>query len=89
MSVALETAQIVGFPLDRIVLFNVKGISDQVNKGRHETVSSLLEFGLRNKTQFVERKLAPGEGKTKLAFLSFSSGTTGRPKVPEFVSLCT
>ncbi|KAJ7935445.1 hypothetical protein B0H13DRAFT_1854115 [Mycena leptocephala] len=35
--------------------------------------------GLQMKA-FSERKLRPGEGKTKLAFLSFSSGTTGTPK---------
>lgn len=29
---------------------------------------------------YTERALRPGEGKTKLAFLSFSSGTTGKPK---------
>lgn len=30
---------------------------------------------------FLERDLAPGEGKTKVALLSWSSGTTGNPKV--------
>ena len=30
---------------------------------------------------YVEYKLKPGEGKTAIAFLCFSSGTTGNPKV--------
>lgn len=41
----------------------------------------LVEEGLARPTSFVERTLAPGEAKTKLAFLSCSSGTTGKPKV--------
>jgi 4-coumarate--CoA ligase len=48
------------------------------------TVQSLIERGLGdlndNGPQFIERRLQKGEAKTKLAFLSFSSGTTGRPK---------
>jgi len=35
---------------------------------------------LRKDPSFVERHLNPGEAKTKIAFLCFSSGTTGRPK---------
>lgn len=49
------------------------------------TVQSLIERGLgdlnANGPHFVERKLGKDEAKTKLAFLSFSSGTTGKPKV--------
>ena len=49
------------------------------------TVQSLIERGLGDLTvkgpRFVERMLQKGEAKTKLAFLSFSSGTTGKPKV--------
>lgn len=49
------------------------------------TVQHLIERGIgelnANGPAFVERRLAKGEAKTKVAFLSFSSGTTGRPKV--------
>ncbi|KAF8968998.1 phenylacetyl-CoA ligase [Flammula alnicola] len=86
LPIALEAAHDAGLSPDRIILFDVKGIPEKVREN-HETVSSLLEFGLRNKTNYTERSLAPGEGKTKLAFLSFSSGTTGRPKavaIPHF-----
>ncbi|KAL5494986.1 hypothetical protein ACEPAI_448 [Sanghuangporus weigelae] len=44
------------------------------------TISSLVKEGLSKPHYFKERKLSPGEGKSKLAFLSFSSGTTGKPK---------
>ncbi|KAF8332096.1 amp dependent CoA ligase [Cantharellus anzutake] len=39
----------------------------------------LTEYNVEGKV-FPERRLAKGEAKTKLAFLSFSSGTTGKPK---------
>ncbi|KAF8315906.1 phenylacetyl-CoA ligase [Clavulina sp. PMI_390] len=48
------------------------------------TIQSLIERGLSDLNtkgpHFVERKLGKGEAKTKVALLSFSSGTTGRPK---------
>ncbi|KAH9915423.1 amp dependent CoA ligase [Fomitopsis serialis] len=36
--------------------------------------------GSKKPKSYTERKLRPGEGKTKIAFLNFSSGTTGLPK---------
>ncbi|KAF8315907.1 amp dependent CoA ligase [Clavulina sp. PMI_390] len=48
------------------------------------TTQSLIDRGLGDLNtkgpHFVERKLSKGEAKTKVALLSFSSGTTGRPK---------
>ncbi|KAH8992514.1 amp dependent CoA ligase [Lactarius akahatsu] len=43
----------------------------------------LITYGLAHQPYFVERALRPGEGRTKIAFLSFSSGTTGKPKAVE------
>ncbi|KAF8904128.1 phenylacetyl-CoA ligase, partial [Gymnopilus junonius] len=86
LATALDTARKAGLAEDRIVLFDTNNITTDMYK-KYETVGNLFEFGLRNKTSFTERTLAPGEGKTKLAFLSFSSGTTGRPKavaIPHF-----
>ena len=80
LPIALKAARAAGLSSDRIVLFNAKDISHEVYQN-HETVGGVLEFGLRNKTVYTDRILGPGEGRTKLAFLSFSSGTTGRPKV--------
>lgn len=75
LKTALSAAQIVGLPAERIVLLN------SASQAPHSTLSELVAEGLAKEPGFVERRLAPGEGKTKLAFLSFSSGTTGKPKV--------
>ncbi|PPQ93094.1 hypothetical protein CVT25_003126 [Psilocybe cyanescens] len=86
LSIALDAAREARLSPGRVVLFDTKGISEETYRN-HETVGSLVEFGLRNKISYSERILASGEGKTKLAFLSFSSGTTGRPKavaIPHF-----
>ncbi|EPQ60488.1 acetyl-CoA synthetase-like protein [Gloeophyllum trabeum ATCC 11539] len=74
LSTAITAASSAGIPVDRIVLF------DDASQGRHRTVQHLIDVGLTKTPSFVERRLAPGEAKKKLAFLSFSSGTTGKPK---------
>jgi 4-coumarate--CoA ligase len=76
---ALVAAQQVGIPFDRVVpLDAVRGPrSSSVAPDLHQ----LVAYGLAHPPNFVERRLRPGEGKTKVAFLSFSSGTTGKPKV--------
>lgn len=68
---ALSAARTAGIPSDRVITF---GESTQ------PTVDSIIQLGLRNEPAFVERRLKKGEGKTKVAFLNFSSGTTGKPK---------
>ncbi|KAG2065596.1 acetyl-CoA synthetase-like protein [Suillus decipiens] len=74
--VALSSAHTAGVSTDRIILFDVQD-ADITHK---LTVQVLISQGLASVSNFTERKLAPGEGKTKVAFLNFSSGTTGRPK---------
>ncbi|KAI0827404.1 amp dependent CoA ligase [Trametes gibbosa] len=74
LPIALEAARSAGIPPDRVVVFDAAPGADNV------TVHALVAEGLELTQQFVERRLQPGEGKRKLAFLSFSSGTTGRPK---------
>ena len=55
--------------------------------GGFTTLEGLITIGLTKYNVegkiFLERRLTKGEAKTKLAFLSFSSGTTGKPKVRE------
>lgn len=68
---ALGAARAARIPSDRVITF---GESTQ------PTVESIIQLGLRNEPAFVERRLKKGEGKTKVAFLNFSSGTTGKPK---------
>ncbi|KAI6122457.1 hypothetical protein EDD16DRAFT_1859409 [Pisolithus croceorrhizus] len=56
------------------------------------TVQSLITLGLASPPSFTERKLNPGEGKTKVAFVSLSSGTTGKPKaiaIPHYTPIAT
>ncbi|KAJ3512385.1 hypothetical protein NLJ89_g3551 [Agrocybe chaxingu] len=86
LPIAVVAAREAGLPKDRIILFDTSSISKEMPDS-YGTVERLLEFGLSNKKTYSERKLVPGEGRTKLAFLSFSSGTTGRPKavaIPHF-----
>lgn len=66
-------------PLDRIVL--LESVPGKDNSVEFATVTRLIEASAKAKKTYTERKLKKGEGKTKLAFLSFSSGTTGLPKV--------
>ncbi|KDQ25943.1 hypothetical protein PLEOSDRAFT_1045992 [Pleurotus ostreatus PC15] len=80
---AVAAARRVNIPLSRVVLF---GAASELSP-ESATVDELARQGLLSRETFVERRLAPGEGKTKLAFLSFSSGTTGKPKavaIPHF-----
>lgn len=75
---ALGAAKKVGLPADRIVLFLEAKPTTSV--GDFLNVDSLVREGLNSKPNFTEKQLAPGENKTKIAFYSFSSGTTGKPK---------
>ncbi|GLB45474.1 putative AMP-binding enzyme [Lyophyllum shimeji] len=78
LDTARSAARATKFPSDKIVLLNT-GTS---SPGNVLTVNTLIQQGLSipKDQAFVERRLRPGEAKTKLAFLSFSSGTTGKPK---------
>jgi 4-coumarate--CoA ligase len=76
LATALSAARVAGLPSDRIVLLNSGCLGPNL-----VTVDNLINEGLKTESTFVERKLRAGEAKTKLAFLSFSSGTTGKPKV--------
>ncbi|KAJ3556064.1 hypothetical protein NM688_g2238 [Phlebia brevispora] len=73
---AEQAARDAGIPPERVVL--IDSLTD--NRTSHITLESLVHAGLSKHPLFVERQLRPGEGKTKIALLCFSSGTTGRPK---------
>ena len=72
-----------GLPLDRVVWFNTNTNPGSVlARPSSTTVGDLVGLGLKNPAwHFTEKTLGPGEGRTKVAFLNFSSGTTGKPKV--------
>ncbi|KAJ7505503.1 hypothetical protein B0H11DRAFT_1796321 [Mycena galericulata] len=76
LDTSVAAAQAVGLPLDRILVFDVPGNALPVNL---VTVDNLVKRGLRMNA-CSERRLESGDGKAKLALLSFSSGTTGTPK---------
>ena len=75
LHVALEAARICGIPGGHIILF------DPVADSPYDNMQDLVKFGLGQVQQFTPLRLPRAGAKTKLAFLSFSSGTTGRPKV--------
>ena len=75
---ALEATRQSGVAADHIILIDELKSKSPVP---FPTISNLVKDGLSEPLSFKERRLSPGEGKTKVAFLSFSSGTTGKPKV--------
>jgi hypothetical protein len=90
LDVALRAAQLYGLPDDRIVLLDKpshKAVSDIRQSASaaftHRTINvpDLITRGLGQPSAFTDLALKPGEGKTKVALLSWSSGTTGTPKV--------
>lgn len=74
LQIALDAAKDSGLPSTSIIVI------DTPPNVSYPTLDILVREGLSKPPTFVERKLNPGEAKTKLALLSFSSGTTGRPK---------
>lgn len=72
LQTAQAAAKIVGISQDRIILIQKMPNSTNV------TLDELVEFGSNQHSNVVPIRLRPGEGKTRLAFLSFSSGTTGQ-----------
>jgi 4-coumarate--CoA ligase len=78
LEAAQAAAQKAGIPSDRVVLF--ERLPNTI-PAYTVVLQDLVTEGLSRNPSFVERQLEPGEAKTKLAFLCFSSGTTGKPKV--------
>ncbi|KAG6894707.1 hypothetical protein C0992_005030, partial [Termitomyces sp. T32_za158] len=69
---AHSAAQKAKLPLNRLVMFDTPPQSPD----NYLKIGALIHKGLTSLPAFVERKLNSGEAKTKLAFLSFLSGTT-------------
>ncbi|KAI8664708.1 hypothetical protein NCS56_00904500 [Fusarium sp. Ph1] len=76
LDVALAAAKSVGILHDRIFILSVPG-SDK--KAPFKTIDDLVEEG-RNLPKLQPLNWAPGQGARQVAFLSFSSGTSGLPK---------
>ncbi len=82
LDISLKAARLYGLPDDRVVLFDSPRHTPEPQSAR-ETVSSLIKKGLNEPCSFVEPIFRAGEGKTRVALLAWSSGTTGPPKVGE------
>ncbi|TFK68434.1 phenylacetyl-CoA ligase [Pluteus cervinus] len=82
LETALSAAREANIPLNRIITFNRTGTHSNTSPeaSQFATIDEVVEQGQRIPIGFKEHKLGKGEAKTKLAFLSFSSGTTGKPK---------
>ncbi|KAJ8083729.1 hypothetical protein PM082_002495 [Marasmius tenuissimus] len=78
LQTAASAAKRAGLSDDRIIVIPGSGTGID-----NTTTDQLAAFGASQPEVFRERKLHPGEAKTKRAFLSFSSGTTGKPKAVE------
>ncbi|CUA71013.1 isoleucyl-tRNA synthetase [Rhizoctonia solani] len=80
IEVALEAAQEAGIERSKIIV--LLSADAQLNASVREflTIDQLVNEGLTSQEHFKEKRLSPGENKTKIALYSFSSGTTGRPK---------
>jgi acyl-CoA synthetase (AMP-forming)/AMP-acid ligase II len=81
LPIALAAAEKTGIPRTRIAVFDVPNLPRDANRVPFPTVGELIHMGLTSAPAFKERRLSAGEAARTLAFLCFSSGTTGRPKV--------
>lgn len=83
LAVGLAAARTAGIRPDRIALFERPPSASASVAGAGAdllTLDELIQEGLAQPRRWAEPRLRPGEGKTKIALLLFSSGTTGRPK---------
>lgn len=73
LDTARLAARAAGMSEDRIVFIEkpIRPVSG------HTSLEDLIELGMSKTTSFHERQFKSGEARTALAFLSFSSGTTG------------
>ena len=77
LSTALEAIKDVPtIPQSRVYLID----GGNNHSYHHQSVEELIQNGRQIKPSLRPLKLAKGEAKTKLAFISYSSGTTGLPK---------
>ncbi|KAK0434156.1 phenylacetyl-CoA ligase [Desarmillaria tabescens] len=77
LNVVTPAANTFGIPASSILLFDVGTVNPS---SAYTMVSELVSHGEKSSAHVPEKRLAPGEGKKKVALLFFSSGTTGKPK---------
>ncbi|KAK4137083.1 acetyl-CoA synthetase-like protein [Trichocladium antarcticum] len=76
LGTALTAAKAVGIPEDKIFIMDVP---QHTNKSSFKTVDDLIELG-RSVPDLEPLKWVKGQGARQVAFLCYSSGTSGLPK---------
>lgn len=76
LGVALDATSSVGMHPERIAVLDGEKASSKLPC---VSIDELCHAG-STLSPFFEKKFKPGQGKEKIAFLCFSSGTTGKPK---------
>ncbi|KAJ7855940.1 amp dependent CoA ligase [Mycena olivaceomarginata] len=74
LATARKAGKLAGIPPDRVLIL------DSDPKLDATSVATLISGSISAGSTFVQKKLRPGEGKTKVAALYMSSGTTGPQK---------
>ncbi|KAG5636400.1 hypothetical protein H0H81_008174 [Sphagnurus paluster] len=82
LQTAKDAAKEAGLSEDRIVLTESGGSAS------YPTLDELVKYGSSIPVTYTELRFKPGEAKTTIAFLSFSSGTTGK-KAKGLTETCT
>ncbi|KAF9474049.1 acetyl-CoA synthetase-like protein [Pholiota conissans] len=80
LEVVLEAAQTVNLSSNRVVLLDHVDSGQTIGIMDIQNIPGLIYLGGQKTRAFYERTLKAGEGKTKIALLCWSSGTTGKPK---------
>ncbi|KAF9015571.1 amp dependent CoA ligase [Cyathus striatus] len=77
---ACDAARTVGITEDRIIILDKPFIHASITT---LTLNELISVGASQPEGYSARRFSPGEARRTIAFLSFSSGTTGKPKAVE------
>ncbi|KAJ7043902.1 phenylacetyl-CoA ligase [Mycena alexandri] len=75
LETAAKAANMAGLPSDRVIILDSDPGLDVISVAT--LISDEISCGSKS---FVPRRLRPGEGKTTVAAICMSSGTTGQPK---------
>lgn len=77
LSTARDAVRAYGIPYDSLIVLDS---STDSNEHSFPTIGKLIQFGASKGENYKAISFKPGEAKAAVAFLSFSSGTTGKPK---------
>ncbi|KAG9225433.1 hypothetical protein CCMSSC00406_0002936 [Pleurotus cornucopiae] len=81
LKTAVAASQAAGLPSGRIIVMSDQDAEGPSIPDGFDSLDTLIHEGLQSGARLTEVKLKTGEGKTRIAFYSSSSGTTGPPKL--------